>query len=175
MGEDVSAALEREFLHSRLEQRDGEIRILLRMMKQERKRADRAESALNAAGMGVRAVSPASPDRLSPLRLARTMGVARTVGVPTAATPTVQGSIKGSLLSSSAAEHSNSSSRMMTMMQGSEFGSELRESADEAAARGVAKHSGDREEGNSENWKTALKEGTYACMYDGTCFMVREG
>ena len=160
----MSAALERELLHSRLEQRDGEIRILLRMMKQERKRADRAESALNAAGLGVRAVSPASPDRLSPLRLART------VGVSTAATPTTQGSIEGSLQSSVSAEHG--SGGRMAMMQSSADGSVLCESADEAAARGVAKRDGDHEERNSDNWRAALKEGMYIRVCGGEEDMV---
>ncbi len=57
-------------LQERLRQRDSEIRILLRMMKQERKRADRAEASLGAAGGRVLPVSPVSPDRLSPMRLA---------------------------------------------------------------------------------------------------------
>lgn len=68
---DVTLKLELELLQERLHQRDGEIGILLRMLKQERKRADRAEASLAATGAIVRSISPASPDRLSPVRLAR--------------------------------------------------------------------------------------------------------
>lgn len=68
---DITLKLEVEMGQDRLRQRDREIGILLRMLKQERKRADRAEVALAASGAIVRSVSPASPDRLSPLRLAK--------------------------------------------------------------------------------------------------------
>lgn len=70
-GKDTNTALELEMLNDRLQQRDSEIRILLRMMKQERKRADRAEFSLRNAGIQIRSVSPASPDRISPMRLGR--------------------------------------------------------------------------------------------------------
>ena len=69
----LALKLELEMLQERLRQRDSEIRILLRMMKQERKRADRAEASLGAAGGRVQPVSPVSPDRVSPLRLARSV------------------------------------------------------------------------------------------------------
>lgn len=68
---DVSLRLELEMLQDRLHQRDREIGIVLHMLKQERKRTDRAEAALAAGGVTVRSVSPASPNRLSPVRLAR--------------------------------------------------------------------------------------------------------
>ena len=68
---DVSLELELEMLKDRLHQRDKEIVIVLRMLKQERKRADIAEMALAEEGATLRPVSPASPDHLSPIRLAR--------------------------------------------------------------------------------------------------------
>ena len=92
-GPDATATLELELLQNRLQQRDAEIRILLRLMKQERKRANRAEAALSSAGMEVRATSPASPDRLSPLRLARSIGATAAGSVST-----TESSLEGSLL-----------------------------------------------------------------------------
>ena len=69
--QDAILKLELEMFQERLRQRDGEINVLLRMLKQERKRASRAEEALTAAGIPMRTVSPASPDRLSPVHLSR--------------------------------------------------------------------------------------------------------
>ncbi len=90
----LALKLELEMLQERLRQRDSEIRILLRIMKQERKRADRAEASLGAAGGRVRPVSPVSPDRLSPLRLARS------VEGSVAPTPTPVSAAKSSVLES---------------------------------------------------------------------------
>ena len=69
--QDSILKLELELVQERLRHRDGEINILLRSLKQERKRASRAEGALSAAGVPIRAVSPVSPDRVSPVRLSR--------------------------------------------------------------------------------------------------------
>ena len=85
----LALKLELEMVQDRLRQRDSEIRILLRMMKQERKRADRAEASLGAAGGRIRPVSPVSPDRVSPLRLARSMeGSIAPTPAPVSATKT---------------------------------------------------------------------------------------
>lgn len=153
-GPDVTSLLEMEILHKRLQQRDAEIRILLRLMKQERKRADRAEAALNTAGMEVRSVSPASPDRLSPLRLARS------VGAPTIrSVSTMQSSLEGSL---SVAEDSR--------MSGSELGGSVHswERVNAGGERVNAGGSSMVEDSKSSSgvesaeWKAALKAGTYA-------------
>jgi len=69
--QDAILKLELEMFQERLCQRDREINVLLHTLKQERKRADRAEGALTVAGIPMRTVSPASPDRLSPVHLSK--------------------------------------------------------------------------------------------------------
>ncbi len=54
--------LELELVQERLRLRDGKNNILLRSLKEERKRASHAEGALSAAGVPIRAVSSVSPD-----------------------------------------------------------------------------------------------------------------
>lgn len=107
----VTSALELEMVQERLRQRDSEIRVLLRMLKQERKRASRAEFSMRAAGMEVEAVSPVSPDRLSPLRLAREVEEEREgVIAPVLAIKTTRNSM--SLSSEPAALTATGSSRL---------------------------------------------------------------
>jgi hypothetical protein len=58
-------------LRELLQQRDDEINVLLKILKQERRRANEAESALKEAGLSVERKRPPSPilGRTSPLRV----------------------------------------------------------------------------------------------------------
>ena len=58
-------------LRELLQQRDDEINVLLKILKQERRRANEAESALKEAGLSVEKRRPSSPilGRTSPLRV----------------------------------------------------------------------------------------------------------
>lgn len=58
-------------LRELLQQRDDEINVLLKILKQERQRANEAESALKEAGLSVERKRPPSPilGRTSPLRV----------------------------------------------------------------------------------------------------------
>lgn len=165
-GPDATAALELELLHNRLQQRDAEIRILLRLMKQERKRANRAEAALSSAGVEVRAVSPVSPDRLSPLRLARSIGATSAGSVST-----MQSSLEGSLLVADGSRTSESGLRTSGDRERVDAGGERINSGGDA---GVERVGGERvnadgsvkvENSNSSTgmesaeWKAALKAG----------------
>ena len=96
---DVSLRLELELLQDRLRQRDGEIAVVLRMLKQERKRAGSAETALALAGAAIRSVSPVSPDRLSPVRLAKMAVPSSTASTSTCSIPAVTMTKRGNTIS----------------------------------------------------------------------------
>lgn len=143
---DTNHELEVELLENRLHQRDDEIRILLRMLKQERKRANRAESSLNTAGMTVRSISPVSPDRLSPLRLARSVRDPST-GVSSTERTLPDG--MSSQASSKVSERTHDASPR---------GSRLVDTGGDGSVRGTDMD-GSRSHDESEKWRAALKAG----------------
>ena len=161
--DDVAASsalkLELEMLQDRLRQRDSEIRILLRMMKQERKRADRAEASLSAAGGRIRPVSPVSPDRVSPLRLGRS------VEGSVAPTPTPVSAAPASALGSEGSRGVDRTSVLQGVGEGNSLrGAEVAGGNDSGDGRGsrmaktgvsVSTSSSSTDEG----WKAALKAG----------------
>ena len=137
--QDAILKLELEMIQARLHQRDGEIGILLRTLKQERKRADRAERVLAGAGIPVRTVSPASPDRLSPVRLSRISS-----SVPPSTASTASYLLLGR--NDENGDSANSTNR-------SRVGDGGRESRQTALLQAPAS------EERSEQWQAALKEG----------------
>lgn len=141
---DAILKLELEMIQERLRQRDGEINILLRMLKQERKRADRAEGALSVAGVPVRTVSPVSPDRLSPVRLSRNASVPSSVtsNATSTTTPLSQG-------------RGDETGRSADRVRGSDG---VRERGKMDARQSGAPASAASQNG-SEEWQTTLKEG----------------
>ena len=139
-----SNKLELEMIRDRLLQRDSEISILLRMLKQERKRADRAEYSLKTAGLEIRSISPVSPDRVSPVRLARS-SPARSVD----------------LVTSSAQSSDETMSPQVKGDDASVRGSQLVDTVGSVVT--------DKSSQDSEQWEISLKAGLY-CLHTDIVF-----
>ena len=147
--ERVTSDAELQQLRELLQQRDDEINVLLKILKQERRRANEAESALKEAGVAVERKRPLSPilGRTSPLQVEGPVPDSMISMVSSATKRASSGTFVGTTVSMSS-QSRPSSTRTST---------EQRHSSS-ATTTAVGSHNGVADSRSSQDW-SAMKAG----------------
>ena len=147
-------------LRELLQQRDDEINVLLKILKQERRRANEAESALKEAGLSVEKRRPSSPilGRTSPLRVDGPVPESMISMVSSTSSASSRNTVGSAVSLPSSQSRSSSAVTILERHHSSGAGDATATVAASTATNGSRSTSGVGESRSSQDW-SAMKAG----------------
>ena len=172
--ERVASDGELQQLRELLQQRDDEINVLLKILKQERRRANEAESALKEAGLSVEKRRPPSPilGRTSPLRVEGPVPESMISMVSSTNSASSRNTVGSAASLSSSQSRSSSAVTSSERRHSSGAGNSAATVAASTAANGSRSASGVGESRSSQDW-SAMKAGMNVISYLNFRFCVK--